>query len=458
MLKKIKKSIICILDINFTLIKKNNCFLKVVCYNDNRGEYMKILENEKGFSLVELLAVLVILALLALLAGGTVMNIINKAEEQVTAAQENAILSAAEKWSVDNSEKFDDTEGQRVEVGLDIVFVVDVSGSMLKTLSGNSTDDYTKSRYYAAVDAINGALEVLKNNPKSRISFVFYATGITYQTPLMTASSISNLAVTEEEHIYALGEQVYVNGGTYTQGGIVTAGNILINNKLSGQIPVIIVLTDGDPTYGYSKFDSNPMKYTKHNSSTSGKGGSEMSKEEGWYLIRNSYLVRKKIEEVYGSEMFFYTIGMGLDQDYIRFVLNPNTETLAALKNSTTKVSGSSTTSGQLYTYITGKTGAYNYVTESFMGKMDTSDLNQYFREIANQVTDAAKVTQVCVTVKDLYDGGYLSSSDIKMADGEAASTYVIMSYNEPTNQYNFALAKTEEQENDCKKLLEGSA
>ena len=58
MLKKIKKSIICILDINFTLIKKNNCFLKVVCYNDNRGEYMKILENEKGFSLVELLAVL----------------------------------------------------------------------------------------------------------------------------------------------------------------------------------------------------------------------------------------------------------------------------------------------------------------------------------------------------------------------------------------------------------------
>ena len=251
---------------------------------------------------------------------------------------------------------------------------------------------------------------------------------------------------------------MYVNGGTYTQGGIVTAGNVLVNNKLDGQIPVIIVLTDGDPTFGYSKFESNPMQYTSHNSSSSNNGGSQMSKEEGWYLIRNSYLVRKKIEEVYGAEMFFYTIGMGLDQDYVRFVLNPNTETLAALKNSTTKVSGSNTTSGQLYTYITGKTGAYNYVTESFMGKMDTSDLNQYFREIANQVTDAAKVTQVCVTVKDLYDGGYLSSSDIKMADGEASSTYVIMSYNEPTNQYNFALAKTEEQENDCKKLLEGSA
>ena len=457
MLKKIKKSIICILDINFTLIKKNNCFLKVVCYNDNRGEYMKILENEKGFSLVELLAVLVILALLALLAGGTVMNIINKAEEQITTAQENAILSAAEKWSVDNSEKFDDTEGQRVEVGLDIVFVVDVSGSMLKTLSGNSTDDYTKSRYYAAVEAINGALEVLKSNPKSRISFVFYATGITYQTSLKDASSISYLSVTKKNYIKVSDKQVYVDGGTYTQGGIVTAGNILINNKLCGQIPVIIVLTDGDPTYGYSKFESSPLSYHDHNS-TDSNTGNRMSKEEAWYLIRNSYLVRERIEAVYGSDMFLYTIGVGLDQDYIRFVLNPNEETLLDLKNSTTKLSSTTTTSGQLYTYITGKTGAYNYVTESFMGKMDTSDLNQYFREITNQVTDAAKVTQVCVTVKDLYDGGYLSSSDIKMADGEASSTYVLMSYNEPTNQYTFALAKTEQQENDCKKILEGSA
>ena len=38
------------------------------------------------------------------------------------------------------------------------------------------------------------------------------------------------------------------------------------------------------------------------------------------------------------------------------------------------------------------------------------------------------------------------------------SSTYVLMSYNEPTNQYTFALAKTEQQENDCKKILEGSA
>ena len=82
---------------------------------------------------------------------------------------------------------------------------------------------------------------ILRNNPKSRISFVFYAGGITHQTPLTTASSISNLSVTKKEYIYALGKQVYVNGGTYTQGGIVTAGNILINNKLQAFLKFLYV-------------------------------------------------------------------------------------------------------------------------------------------------------------------------------------------------------------------------
>ena len=464
MLKKIKKSIICILDINFTLTKKNNCFLKVVCYNDNRGEYMKILENEKGFSLVELLAVLVILALLALLAGGTVMNIINKAEEQVTTAQENAILSAAEKWSIDNSEKFDDTEGQRVEVGLDIVFVVDVSGSMAKNMSGGTASSYTASKYYAAVEAINGALEVLRNNPKSRIAFVFYANNITKEVPLKAASSVANLTAKSGSKISVAGSSVSVTGGTYTQRGFTRAGSILskASNK-ENQIPVIILLTDGDPTYGYGPdnittkpaYVSNPfIEETKNRGD-----GSNFDNYIGWNLIYNATVIKSAVKSAYnGTEPFIYTIGLGLDTDYIQFTLDPNQEKYDNMKNGSAK-------GNSFYNFINKKMyiggefqNDYDYVTESFYGKMDTSDLNQYFREIANQVTDAAKVTQVCVTVKDLYDGGYLSSSDIKMADGEAASTYVIMSYNEPTNQYNFALAKTEEQENDCKKLLEGSA
>lgn len=469
MLKKFKKSIICILDINFTLIKKNNCFLKVVCYNDNRGEYMKTIKNEKGFSLVELLAVLVILALLAILAGGTVMNVINKAESQVTTTQERAILSAAEKWSVDNSEKFDDIEGTKVQVGLDIVFVVDVSGSMRYSMSCTSScsalssSKYKDTRYYAAVEAINGALEVLRNNPKSRISFVFYEGTIDTVINLTPASSISDLIANSGSSIKVQGKTVTVSGGTYTQRGFVRAGSILANSaNKENQIPVIILLTDGEPTYGYGPgnvtttptYVSNPLNEYGSNQGS----GSSFSNAIGWNLIYNSSVTRDAIKSAYGVEPFIYTIGVGLEDDYVQFVLDPSEEKFEAMQTGTTK-------GRNLYNFIKSKmyvSGAYqdryDYVTQSFYGKMDTTDLNQYFREIANQVTDAAKVTQVCVTVKDLYDGGYLSTDDIELADGAAASTYVIMNFNEATNQYNFSLAKTVEQENDCKKLLEGSA
>lgn len=430
---------------------------------------MKMLRNEKGFSLVELLAVLVILALLAILAGGTVMNVINKAESQVTATQERAILGAAEKWSVDNSEKFDDVEGTKVQVGLDIVFVVDVSGSMRYSMSCTSScsalssSRYKETRYYAAVEAINGALDVLRNNPKSRISFVFYEGGIDTVINLTTASSISNLIANSGSSIKVQGNTVSVSGGTYTQSGFVKAGSILANSaNKENQIPVIILLTDGEPTYGYgySNVTSTPayVNYPlKEYSSNQGNGGS-FTNAIGWNLIYNSSVTRDAIKAAYGVEPFIYTIGVGLEDDYVQFVLDPSEEKFKAMQTGTSK--------GQsLYNFVKSKMyvdGAYqtgyDYVTQSFYGKMDTSDLNQYFREIAEQVTDAAEVTQVCVTVKDLYDGGYLSTDDIELADGEAASTYVIMNFNEATNQYNFSLAKTAEQEESCKKLLNASA
>lgn len=491
MLKKFKKSIICILDINFTLIKKNNCFLKAVCYNDNRGEYMKTIKNEKGFSLVELLAVLVILALLAILAGGTVMNIIKKAEDGVTEAQEKAILNAAEKWSVDNSDKFDDVEGTSIQVGLDIVFVVDVSGSMNYKLECEDGDrdceeyysaesEYAKSRYYAAVDAINGALDVLGQNPKSRIAFVFYSTGAGdgsygYVTALNSAGSIGKLQANfgrSNGSINIGGATVAVSGGTYTQGGFVKGANILVNaNNKNNQIPVLIMLTDGEPTYGYGHdisgssggrpggggssstinttpaYAENPTTYNNKNLGS----GSAFSNSLGWHLVNNASMARDEIKNAYGVEPFIYTIALGLEEDYNQFVLDPSKEKYDNMKNG-------STAGKSLYNALNSKMYVdgsyqtkYDYVTESFYGKMDASDLNRYFRNIANQVTEATVVTQVCVSVQELFDSGYLSKTDVKLSGGlNANEEYVIMSFNEATNQYVYSFAREDEQKAIC--------
>ena len=135
---------------------------------------MKLIKNKKGFTLVELLAVLVILALLALLAGSAIMGSINKAEEQVTKAQEKSILNAAEKWSIDNSEKFDDIEGNTIQVGLDVVFVLDMSGSMTKTDIVSSTGS-SISRNQAMVEATNSAMnELMTLNNNTRMGITLY--------------------------------------------------------------------------------------------------------------------------------------------------------------------------------------------------------------------------------------------------------------------------------------------
>lgn len=469
MLKKIKKSIICILDINFTLIKKNNCFFKVVCYNDNRGEYMKILENEKGFSLVELLAVLVILALLALLAGGTVMRTIKKAESQVTKAQERAILNAAEKWSVDNSDKFDDIEGSKIQIGLDVVFILDVSGSMEFDYNKiYASDGSTKiTRTEAAINAIDSAINTLmSNNKDNRIAIVTYGKIVSTFLPLNSYETSSSTYVkytrntsgqygkisttglkTSSGSSYSNSYQMQ-NNVTYTQGGIIGGSKVLKSsaNRVN-RIPVVILLSDGSPT-AYLKGSYNS---TCNVSSTC--GGSENS-DAGYYMIKSALAEKNELQTVYGSQAYFYTIGLGISEDsFGEMVLNPTSENITL----GTKKSGNYQTLAKKLKNENG-VDAYSYADRAFVGNMDATILKDIFSSITEEVIEATKVTQVCVTVKDLHDGGYLSKEDIDMADGEASSTYVLMNFNEATNQYNFALAKTEQQENDCKKLLEGSA
>ncbi len=86
---------------------------------------MKNKRSNLGFTLIELLCVLVILALLVTLVGRSFVKIINDAETELSESQEKSILNAAEKWATENSGEFDDIEGSSLQIGADIVFVLD---------------------------------------------------------------------------------------------------------------------------------------------------------------------------------------------------------------------------------------------------------------------------------------------------------------------------------------------
>lgn len=416
--------------------------------------------KNKGFTLVELLAVLVILALIAIIVSNTVSSTVNNAKVTITKAQESSILNAAEMWSVDNSEQFDDVEEKVSIIGLDVLFIIDASGSMRKTLVGAKWNQKVgETRYYYTTDALNMAMDALKS-PNNRIMITTFGTYNKTILPLASYSSSTGkyFEVADNPNSYSSGtiyntsavkstselrkvtvdasgnineskvSTVTMNfneGNTYTQPGMYYAANQFINSTSSSntinRIPVVIFITDGYPSYYSSSYCSS--------CSSSARSATGLD-NYFYYTLMAGYETRNMIDNHYAaSDIFYYTIGFGIDEHVdAKKILDPGNYA---------------------------KLEKWNYVTKAFQQTgMTAADLNFAFSSITTEVIEATKVTQVCITVKDLYDGGYLSKKDLDMADGEAAATYVIMSSNEATGQWSYALAKTPAQENACKALL----
>lgn len=416
-----------------------------------------------GFSLVELLCVLVILALLAIIIGKAVVKSVSDAKTEISESQEKAIINAAEKWSVDNSNLFDDIEGTTISVGLDILYIVDVSGSMRKTLVGSSWNQKIgDTRYYNTVAAINASMEALESpnnaimittfgaNNKTALPLASYSssngeylyvvdspdtysTGTVYNTSAaMTSTSLKRVTLDASGNVTESSvSQVTINFNeryTRTQKGIYYGVQQLMASRsqedAKTRIPVVIFITDGYPDSSGSYTESDCSVCT-----SSGKSATGLS-DPFYYALMAGYESRKMLEDYYSnSTVFFYTIGFGIDEvASAKMILDPGS-----------------------YSQLS----QWNYVTKAYQQEgMTAEDLRTAFSQISNEVIEAARITQVCVTVEDLYNGGYLTTKDVTLADGQAASEYVIMSINDATNQYGFNLAKTEEQKRQCEELL----
>ena len=186
------------------------------------------------------------------------------------------------------SQSFPVTSGYVVPA--DTVFVIDVSGSMyMYGLAGDSAPAAGQpTRIAVLVEALNEAIGILLDaNPQNRISVVAFG-GTTAPTTLLglgqyvpgtngffylTGSGSSTVL-----HVGAVGYSgnLTVGGGTSTQRGIYAGAQILLNTlqlDLNGTMatvdntdslgnvtqvtvtrrPNIILMTDGEPTYGWSE-------------------------------------------------------------------------------------------------------------------------------------------------------------------------------------------------------------
>ena len=233
-------------------------------------------------------------------------------------------------------------------IPVDVVFVLDTSGSMTAGGSSRGTN---------MVTAVNNAIdEILRFNKNNRISVVGYSEygilNVQYKNaehssvllPLgrYTANNGKNYLNKSENRVetniqgYAKKTRYFENG-TFTQAGIQKGAEQLINSagktvKVDGKdvqrVPVIIIVSDGEPTVfstNYTSPLSEPVLGTSQLANTSAV--------YGYYTILTANYFKQQVAKAYGTSAKVFTIAMDLTTHYGKTVLNPNDKNIGNCQN-----------------------------------------------------------------------------------------------------------------------------
>lgn len=300
---------------------------------------------------------------------------------------------------------------------VDVVFVIDVSGSMRNEMG-------ERSRIEHLVDALNTSIDTfLKTHENSRISVVGFNNSTYEFLPLdhYTKKNDENYFTVEKTRkgaklkvnaINSSGDSISkvqeVTGGTNTHMGMYTGMNILANaqnTETNGykHIPALILLSDGAATYsGENSEWWDPSGRTGNGSSTN---DSHVLK-----VAMNAQYMKQKVNKNYGvtdpeaaNAMKIYTIGMGIEQlknedeeDYYRaqLALNPthhinDTNTYATnIKDTFDEYKKGNTPKLDEYIFYHPKddidTIAYN---DGYYSAENANDVSNVFDDITNTIT-----------------------------------------------------------------------
>lgn len=222
----------------------------------------------------------------------------------------------------------------------DTVFVLDTSGSM------------QDSEIKAMVDATNAAITTLyATNNYNRVGVAVYNLDAVTLMPIdrYTASNDKNnpyvkysksgstryISVTngvKDSDGNNFSNSVAGRSGTYTQGGMqegldlfldITDTSIETGNIQGGtkRIPVMVLMTDGDPTSG----TSNYVEASNTNRNI-GKRDYATTTDELVFLTQlTASNVHNQMEKKYGRDCLFYTLGLGVSGSHAVQMLEPST-------------------------------------------------------------------------------------------------------------------------------------
>lgn len=247
---------------------------------------------------------------------------------------------------------------QETALPLDVTFILDISSSMLTTTDANGT-----TRAQLMVEATNEAIKkLMANNESNRVSIVLFNSEVKQLIELNHYEADRYLSYVPVSGDVNVGARVeFVGGqsaniytskydssnadtcgaaycGTYTQGGIKKATEILANNanKINRK-PVMILLTDGNPTHydiGTTYADWQTKKPNEPNGSALDKYGKERFITAEYYAytmktMQNSY---EKLTELYGR-CEIYTVGINMEGSMAKVLLEPTQTNISLLKD-----------------------------------------------------------------------------------------------------------------------------
>ena len=281
---------------------------------------------------------------------------------------------------------------------LDVVFVLDVSGSMEDNNKGSNM-----------VSAVNSAMNtILNSNSENKVGIVTFSDSSSTLLPLGRYTANSN----SEYLKYPLySDRIETNlknwnysykaisGGTYTQSGIKAGADMLMNNsnttykakngETRSRIPLIILVTDGEPTYYATAYDTLNNRIGN---------GTQTTGTYGYYTIKTANYYKQQVQQYYfknndgGAK--FYTIGTGMSGEFAKAVLDPSAENIKA-----TNKGGSDDKRKQLYNLITEKNeiNSLDYADASATGSFSSEQLTKLMNDFikSNSVeTTTRKITE----------------------------------------------------------------
>lgn len=215
---------------------------------------------------------------------------------------------------------------------IDVLLIVDKSGSMQDTLAGGNNDNYSKSRWKASKDAIQTLIDNFNAN-KDKLDVKYSI--VTFSGSKGNWDSTWNDAEVNQEWAYS-NEFTVSNSDSWDQGSGVLdfapkggtnyaagfrEGKEQLKTARSTAQKVVIFLSDGEPTYYYN---SEGM--------TTGHGNADADGISWGELVNPGSCSSAAYTEASGitNANYFYTIGLGTESSINKDVLKTLSEKVAA--------------------------------------------------------------------------------------------------------------------------------